>query len=65
LDSDFADIRTYPPREFPGFVVLRLGRQDKAHVLAVLARVLRLLAEQAPEKELWIVEEDRVRIRKG
>jgi predicted nuclease of predicted toxin-antitoxin system len=26
LDLDFADIRAYPPSEFPGFVVLRLKR---------------------------------------
>lgn len=28
LDTDFADIRAYPPDEYPGLVVLRLHRQD-------------------------------------
>ncbi|MBX2997748.1 MAG: DUF5615 family PIN-like protein [Caldilineaceae bacterium] len=29
LDVDFADIRSYPPKEYSGIVVLRLSRQDK------------------------------------
>ena len=33
LDLDFADIRTYPPEEHPGLIVLRLARQDKPHGL--------------------------------
>lgn len=32
LDRDFADIRAYPPGSFCGLIVLRLKRQDKAHV---------------------------------
>lgn len=28
LDMDFADIRTYPPKQFLGLIVLRLRRQD-------------------------------------
>ena len=27
LDTDFADIRTYPPGAYPGLVVFRLGNQ--------------------------------------
>ena len=30
LDLDFADIRTYPPAQSPGFVVFRLARQSTA-----------------------------------
>lgn len=37
LDLDFADIRTYPPSEYAGLVVLRLRRQDKPHVLNILS----------------------------
>ncbi|MGH8523339.1 MAG: DUF5615 family PIN-like protein [Gammaproteobacteria bacterium] len=30
LDMDFADIRTYPPNQYPGVVVLRyLGRTSR------------------------------------
>ena len=65
LDLDFADIQTYPPELHPGVIVLRLGRQDKAHVICVFARVVTLLAGEEIEGRLWIVEEHRVRIRGG
>jgi len=35
LDTGFGDIRTYPPHEYSGLLVLRLPRQDKAVVLQV------------------------------
>jgi len=63
LDIDFADIRTYPPNQFPGLIVLRLKRQDKAHVLQVIERVVQALPQDTLEQRLWIVEEDRIRIR--
>lgn len=63
LDLDFADIRTYPPAQFPGFVVLRLANQDKLHVLLVAGRLIELLRSESPERRLWVVEEDRVRVR--
>ena len=63
LDMDFADIRAYPPSGFPGIIVLRLGRQDRLHVLNVFTRALALLHTDPLEGRLWIVEEDRVRIR--
>jgi len=43
--------------------VLRLQRQDKSHVLAVVATVVPLLGEEPLEHRLWIVEESRIRIR--
>ena len=33
LDTDFADIRTYPPDQFAGLIVLRLKRQDKPNII--------------------------------
>ncbi len=63
LDMDFADIRNYPPAEFPGMIVLRLRRQDKPHVLDVCRRLMRAIPEEPPEGRLWIVEENRIRIR--
>ena len=62
LDTDFADIRTYPPREYSGIVVFRLNSQTRDHVLQVAARFLRSLPEEL-EGRLWIVEESRIRIR--
>jgi predicted nuclease of predicted toxin-antitoxin system len=63
LDMDFADIRAYPPAEFPGLIVLRLRQQDKPHVLDVLTRLIPLLGQEPLDRHLWIVEEKRVRIR--
>jgi predicted nuclease of predicted toxin-antitoxin system len=63
LDTDFANIYAYPPRQFPGFIVLRSTRQDKPHVLQIFQSVIPLLASESPEHKLWIVEEGRVRIR--
>jgi predicted nuclease of predicted toxin-antitoxin system len=63
LDVDFANVQAYPPRDYPGLVVLRLQRQDKPHVLAVVAAVVPLLGEETLEGRLWIVDESRLRIR--
>jgi predicted nuclease of predicted toxin-antitoxin system len=63
LDTDFADIRTYPPAEYDELLVLRLRRQDAPHVLAVLRRILPLLDKEPLRGRLWIVGEERVRTR--
>jgi len=63
LDTDFADIRSYRPDRFCGIIVMRLSRQDKPHVLEVFRRIMRLFASEPIEQRLWIVEEDRIRIR--
>jgi len=63
LDVGFADIRTYRPREHRGLLVLRLKRQDKDSVLRVFLRILPLLHREPLDRQLWIVDEERVRIR--
>ena len=63
LDTDFANIRAYPPAQFSGLIVLRLHRQDKLHVLEVIGRLIPLLSSEPLEHLLWIVEETRLRIR--
>jgi predicted nuclease of predicted toxin-antitoxin system len=63
LDGGFADIRTYPPAEFPGLIVLRLQRHDKPHVLDVFQRAMSLLDQEALRGKLWIIEESRIRVR--
>ncbi len=63
LDLGFADIRTYPPEEYQGLIVLRLERQDKTYVFDVLERLLPMLEAEPLANRLWIVEEERVRIR--
>jgi predicted nuclease of predicted toxin-antitoxin system len=63
LDTDFADIRAYPPEEYSGLVVLRLKRQDKPLVLEIMVRLVPVFAREPLEHHLWIVEEKRIRIR--
>jgi len=63
LDIDFADIRAYPPAQFPGLIVLRLHREDRPHVLEVIERLIPLFSSEPLEHLLWIVEETRLRIR--
>jgi predicted nuclease of predicted toxin-antitoxin system len=62
LDVDFANVRAYDPRSSSGVIVLRLARQDKQWMLDAMARALPVL-QREPLAKLWIVEEDRIRIR--
>lgn len=62
LDTDFSDIRTYPPKDFEGIIVLRLENQDKLYVLSVMNRLMDMLINEPVSRHLWIVEEGRVRI---
>jgi len=63
LDLGFSDIRTYPPSEFEGIIVLRLIRQDKMYVLDIIHRLLGTLDQDELKGKLWIVDEKRIRIR--
>jgi len=61
LDLDFGNIRSYPPAEHSGIIVLRLRKQDKYTVLALMQRLVLALTNRTPAGELWIVEPDRIR----
>jgi predicted nuclease of predicted toxin-antitoxin system len=63
LDLDFANVHDYPPRDYPGMIVLRLQDQSRPYVLRVFNSVLDLLEREPLAGCLWIVEEHRVRIR--
>lgn len=65
LDTDFADIRQYPPGSHPGIIVFRISRQDKHSILGVTRRLLQTLSEQDPRGALWIVDERRIRVRES
>ena len=65
LDLDFSDMRAYPPVDLDGLIVLRLRQQDKNHVLEVASRMIPLLEVEPLTKRLWVVDENRVRIRGG
>ena len=64
-DLDFADIRSYPPENYPGLAVLRLSKQDKYSLIEALQRVLPSFESEALRGRLWIIEDQRIRIRGG
>ncbi len=63
LDTDFANIRAYPPQEFSGIIVFRVKNQSKSAILKLVPRLLKALRANPSEGQLWIVEEERIRIR--
>ena len=66
-DSDFSDIRSYPPREYAGLVVLKLpGTATASFILSLLESFLQQedILSKLPGK-LAIVEPGRVRTRTG
>ncbi len=65
LDLDFANIQVYQPDRTSGIMVFRVPEQSKPKLLEVLRQALPLLETEQVDQRLWIVEEDRVRIRGG
>ena len=65
LDLRFADVRRYPPSIHHGIIVLRLARQDRNSVFAMIPRLLELLRTEPIAQRLWIVGESRTRIQEG
>lgn len=63
LDIGFADIRSYPPREHPGIIVVRSKAQDIETLISLLKRVLMVLPGRSPRAQLCVVEADRIRFR--
>lgn len=63
LDIDFSDVRTYPPDEYPGIIVLRVKRQSRRHIINIFNRTIPFFNTEPIKHCLWIVEENRLRIR--
>lgn len=63
LDLDFSDIRSYPPEDYFGIVVLRPVLQTISSILRLTTRALSLLDTEPLAGRLWVVNEHRVRIR--
>lgn len=62
-DLDFADVRCYPPSSHAGVVVLRPGASSVEATIRVLARIQPLLDREPAVARLWVVDEEKVRIR--
>jgi predicted nuclease of predicted toxin-antitoxin system len=66
LDLDFSDIRTYAPSEYPGIIILRPRTQSKPDVLALVDKLILLLnGSEKLSGNLWIVQDNGIRIREG
>ena len=63
LDTDFTDIRAFPPSLYSGIVVFRLRSQGLRSVLSFGRRFLDRLENESLVEQLWIVEDGRIRIR--
>jgi len=62
LDLDFSDIRTYPPAEYPGFIVLRIQNHSIPHISEIMEKVVRMLQKERLTGTIWSVDERRIRI---
>lgn len=63
LDTDFSNIKAYPPEESQGIIVLRVSTHSKKHILEVFRKTIKSLQKEPVKQNLWIVEEARIRIR--
>lgn len=63
LDTGFRDIRTYPPGNFAGIIVLRPQTQAIPDLVAVARRTVLFASNVSVMGRLWIVEPERVRVR--
>jgi predicted nuclease of predicted toxin-antitoxin system len=63
LDLGFGNIKAYPPGAHAGIIVLRPARQDKLAVLELAGRLIEALQQRQIGRELWVVDEQKVRIR--
>jgi predicted nuclease of predicted toxin-antitoxin system len=65
FDLDFANIRTYPPSQFSGLVVLRLSNQSHPAAEPAIRRMLAIMPDTRLAGWLWIVEDHQIRIREA
>jgi predicted nuclease of predicted toxin-antitoxin system len=63
LDLDFSDIRVYEPGSTPGIIVIRTYRQDRPYILQKITELCDILKRESIQGKLWIVEDERIRIR--
>jgi len=62
LDLDFAEVRTFPPEAYPGIIVLRPNRQDRAAVTRLIQQAMSALDEKTVRNHLCVDSEGVIRI---
>ncbi len=65
LDRGFGDVRRHPPRGAAGILILRMESQSSDAALLLMKRLLPALRENSLQDTLWIVDENKIRIREG
>lgn len=63
LDKGFGDLRVYPPFTHAGIIVLRPAVADVEHLTRLLHRVLAVISTEPIVGRLWIVDDEKIRIR--
>ncbi|MES0489155.1 MAG: DUF5615 family PIN-like protein [Leptospirales bacterium] len=63
LDLDFSNITHYPPDKYNGIIVLRPNNQDIKSISLLLKKVIPLMSSERIEKHLWIVDNNKVRMK--
>ena len=63
LDLDFSNLQTYPCHTHAGIVILRTKAQDKPTLITIMRRLIPIFRERSPARQLWVVEQDRIRVR--
>jgi predicted nuclease of predicted toxin-antitoxin system len=63
LDLDFSDMRIYPPGQYAGIIVFRVRHQDKNFLMNILGKIIPIIEREPLLNSLWIVEENKIRIR--
>ena len=64
LDLDVANVRAYPPEIHDGIIVFRSNPRINLRSSRNCS-VLFVLKQKSPEKELWIIEQNRIRFRES
>lgn len=65
LGLGFANVQAHPVGTHAGISVLRSKSQDKLTLISLLRRIVPVLEHRSPEKQLWIVQPDRIRYREA
>jgi len=63
LDLDFSNVLLYPPKESFGIIVLRPLSQSIDCIIDLVKKLLKKLEFKIPVGKLWIVEENKIRVR--
>ncbi len=63
FDTDFTDVRTFPPSEYSGIAVLRPRGQGSRATVRLGRRLLDRMESHSIGGQLWIVEDSRIRTR--